>query len=56
MEFLNLTKFNTMKCIESDNIFQECKNLSLILNKKQNSNIIDNIPNYVKVSFIDDIN
>jgi hypothetical protein len=46
---LDITSFNSNKCSNFNEMFTDCKNLNLTLNRKNCQNLIDSIPNYVNI-------
>ena len=46
---LNITTFNTLNCINFTGMFENDKNMNLYLNYNNTSNLLPQIPSYVKV-------
>ena len=54
LHYLNLTQFNTSKCENFDNIFEDCNDLTLLVDEKKCENLISVIKEYdgVKIETI----
>ena len=53
MKTLDLTTFNTLNCERFKSIMDNCVNLTVSLKNSTTSNIIDEIPKYVTINYVD---
>ena len=54
LTYLDLSSFNTEECDDIEGIFDECYNLTVLINQYECSNIVEEVPDYIRVIFTDD--
>ena len=48
---LNFTSFNTLKCKNFKEIFGECNEINISINKENNAQLISSSPSYIKFNY-----